>query len=177
MRAVITGSGKTLAFGIPMIHSILEWKSGSEEPGDAELPSEVACLRLPAEDGGVGEQGDCDSGESAGGDEGPDVDNELGGVELVEMTEFDAAAAASQKHVGGKRQPLLGLVLMPTRELAVQVKHHIDAVAKFTGKSLHVQSSTWSNVVLLDTENVAVGQISKQPLCWVEWHNRSRGGC
>uniref|UniRef100_A0A3B4B5E4 ATP-dependent RNA helicase n=1 Tax=Periophthalmus magnuspinnatus TaxID=409849 RepID=A0A3B4B5E4_9GOBI len=32
-------------------------------------------------------------------------------------------------------QPLLGLVLTPTRELAVQVKHHIDAVAKFTNVS------------------------------------------
>ncbi|XP_028352163.2 ATP-dependent RNA helicase DDX24 [Physeter macrocephalus] len=30
------------------------------------------------------------------------------------------------------RRPLLGLVLTPTRELAVQVKQHIDAVAKFT---------------------------------------------
>ncbi|KAM5273667.1 ATP-dependent RNA helicase DDX24 [Ctenodactylus gundi] len=29
--------------------------------------------------------------------------------------------------------PLLGLVLTPTRELAIQVKQHIDAVAKFTG--------------------------------------------
>ncbi|XP_004484432.1 ATP-dependent RNA helicase DDX24 [Dasypus novemcinctus] len=32
-----------------------------------------------------------------------------------------------------KKCPLLGLVLTPTRELAVQVKQHIDAVAKFTG--------------------------------------------
>ncbi|XP_012871574.1 PREDICTED: ATP-dependent RNA helicase DDX24 isoform X1 [Dipodomys ordii] len=31
------------------------------------------------------------------------------------------------------QRPLLGLVLTPTRELAVQVKQHIDAVAKFTG--------------------------------------------
>uniref|UniRef100_A0A8C2PK70 ATP-dependent RNA helicase n=1 Tax=Capra hircus TaxID=9925 RepID=A0A8C2PK70_CAPHI len=31
------------------------------------------------------------------------------------------------------RRPLLGLVLTPTRELAVQVKQHVDAVAKFTG--------------------------------------------
>ncbi|XP_012594073.2 ATP-dependent RNA helicase DDX24 [Microcebus murinus] len=29
--------------------------------------------------------------------------------------------------------PLLGLVLTPTRELAIQVKQHIDAVARFTG--------------------------------------------
>ncbi|KAM7323590.1 ATP-dependent RNA helicase DDX24 [Alexandromys fortis] len=31
------------------------------------------------------------------------------------------------------RRPLLGLVLTPTRELAIQVRHHIDAVARFTG--------------------------------------------
>uniref|UniRef100_A0A2K6FHD0 ATP-dependent RNA helicase n=1 Tax=Propithecus coquereli TaxID=379532 RepID=A0A2K6FHD0_PROCO len=31
------------------------------------------------------------------------------------------------------KRPLLGLVLTPTRELAVQVKQHIDAVARFTG--------------------------------------------
>ncbi|XP_028637547.1 ATP-dependent RNA helicase DDX24 [Grammomys surdaster] len=31
------------------------------------------------------------------------------------------------------RRPLLGLVLTPTRELAIQVKQHIDAVARFTG--------------------------------------------
>lgn len=32
------------------------------------------------------------------------------------------------------RRPLLGLVLTPTRELAIQVRQHIDAVAKFTGE-------------------------------------------
>ncbi|XP_007942733.1 ATP-dependent RNA helicase DDX24 [Orycteropus afer afer] len=31
------------------------------------------------------------------------------------------------------KSPLLGLVLTPTRELAIQVKQHIDAVARFTG--------------------------------------------
>ncbi|XP_026976235.1 ATP-dependent RNA helicase DDX24 isoform X2 [Sagmatias obliquidens] len=41
-----------------------------------------------------------------------------------------------KQELGGRiahpRRPLLGLVLTPTRELAVQVKQHIDAVAKFT---------------------------------------------
>ena len=32
------------------------------------------------------------------------------------------------------KRPLLGLVLTPTRELAVQVKQHMDAVARFTGE-------------------------------------------
>lgn len=34
--------------------------------------------------------------------------------------------------IASPKRPLLGLVLTPTRELAVQVKQHVDAVAKFT---------------------------------------------
>nr|XP_036847603.1 ATP-dependent RNA helicase DDX24 [Manis javanica]XP_036847604.1 ATP-dependent RNA helicase DDX24 [Manis javanica]XP_036847605.1 ATP-dependent RNA helicase DDX24 [Manis javanica]XP_036847606.1 ATP-dependent RNA helicase DDX24 [Manis javanica] len=44
--------------------------------------------------------------------------------------ELDGKTAACKAH---PKRPLLGLVLTPTRELAVQVKQHIDAVAKFTG--------------------------------------------
>ncbi|KFM08595.1 ATP-dependent RNA helicase DDX24, partial [Aptenodytes forsteri] len=53
-------------------------------------------------------------------------------VKVLENFEFDSG---DETHTVGshKKRPLLGLVLTPTRELAVQVKHHIDAVAKFTG--------------------------------------------
>ncbi|XP_036171776.1 ATP-dependent RNA helicase DDX24 isoform X2 [Myotis myotis] len=44
--------------------------------------------------------------------------------------EFDVKSVTCKSH---PKRPLLGLVLTPTRELAVQVKQHIDAVAKFTG--------------------------------------------
>ncbi|XP_008585275.1 PREDICTED: ATP-dependent RNA helicase DDX24 [Galeopterus variegatus] len=44
--------------------------------------------------------------------------------------ELSSRIATSLAH---PKNPLLGLVLTPTRELAVQVKQHIDAVAKFTG--------------------------------------------
>lgn len=44
--------------------------------------------------------------------------------------EFDVKSVTCKSHA---KRPLLGLVLTPTRELAVQVKQHIDAVAKFTG--------------------------------------------
>lgn len=44
--------------------------------------------------------------------------------------EFDVKSITCKSH---PKRPLLGLVLTPTRELAVQVKQHIDAVAKFTG--------------------------------------------
>ncbi|XP_055361718.1 ATP-dependent RNA helicase DDX24 [Betta splendens] len=138
LGAAETGDGKTLAFSIPMIHTILEWKNGSEKrDDDAEPPSTVESLHLPAEDGDTGEQGDCDSAESAGEDDEQDVeeshdDDEPGCVEVIDFADFDPATGATEKHVGGQSRPLLGLVLMPTRELAVQVKHHIDAIAKFT---------------------------------------------
>lgn len=163
MSAVITGSGKTLAFGIPMIHAILEWKSGSEKPADddPEPTTKVESLYLPAldestveddnmeaegEDGdSITEQDQGDTDEHDSEDEHDDVeekddDERIGCVKVIEnaVFDFDVAAEAEEEEeaAGGRSQPLLGLVLTPTRELAVQVKHHIDAVAKFTGKSL-----------------------------------------
>lgn len=44
--------------------------------------------------------------------------------------ELDGKMASCKPH---PKCPLLGLILTPTRELALQVKQHIDAVAKFTG--------------------------------------------
>lgn len=71
-------------------------------------------------------QGDSDE------DEHSDVEDEqLGCVRVIKNADFDF----DEKPAGAQSRPLLGLVLTPTRELAVQVKHHIDAVAKFTGKS------------------------------------------
>uniref|UniRef100_A0A4W5RRT5 ATP-dependent RNA helicase n=1 Tax=Hucho hucho TaxID=62062 RepID=A0A4W5RRT5_9TELE len=55
----------------------------------------------------------------------------IGCVKVVENMEFDFDNRAEETLKVSEKQPLLGLVLCPTRELAVQVKHHIDAVAKF----------------------------------------------
>ncbi|KAF5909590.1 ATP-dependent RNA helicase DDX24, partial [Clarias magur] len=58
-------------------------------------------------------------------DAGNEEDDEAG---VIQSTSINT----KQEDNDGK-QPLLGLILTPTRELAVQVKHHIDAVAQFTG--------------------------------------------
>lgn len=60
----------------------------------------------------------------------------IGCVKVIENMEFDFDNTAEEDDTlkASEKQPLLGLVLCPTRELAVQVKHHIDAVAKFTGE-------------------------------------------
>ncbi|XP_056249575.1 ATP-dependent RNA helicase DDX24 [Seriola aureovittata] len=163
LGAAETGSGKTLAFGIPMIHTILEWKKGSDKPVDDnnEPTTLVESLYLPTvksgnadesvteedqednmaaeeeEEAGVEDQDQGDSDEDASEDDecgGEDEDERLGCVQVIKNAEFDFddTADAEEKPAGGQNQPLLGLVLTPTRELAVQVKHHIDAVAKFT---------------------------------------------
>lgn len=147
LGAAETGSGKTLAFGIPIIHTILEWKHSPEKPNDdAEPVTKVESLYLPSvdeytksaeedqeegveaskendEDAEDQNQGDSDE------DEHSDVEDEqLGCVRVIKNADFDF----DEKPAGAQSRPLLGLVLTPTRELAVQVKHHIDAVAKFT---------------------------------------------
>uniref|UniRef100_A0A3Q3WT46 ATP-dependent RNA helicase n=1 Tax=Mola mola TaxID=94237 RepID=A0A3Q3WT46_MOLML len=115
LGAAETGSGKTLAFGIPVIHTILEWKSSSAKSVDdnnTEVPTQVLSLYLPES---------AKSGESTA--EQDEVDS---------MNSEGEEGEAAEKAAFSQIQPLLGLVLTPTRELAVQVKHHIDAVSKFT---------------------------------------------
>ncbi|XP_030575371.1 ATP-dependent RNA helicase DDX24 [Archocentrus centrarchus] len=148
LGAAETGSGKTLAFGIPIIHTILEWKNSTEKTDteDTEPITKVESLYLPPVDectesieedhkGGVEASQEDDEGEEdqnqgdSDENEPNDVENEqLGCVQVIKDAEFDF----DEKPAGAQSRPLLGLVLTPTRELAVQVKHHIDAVAKFT---------------------------------------------
>ncbi|XDV42498.1 hypothetical protein PO909_011150 [Leuciscus waleckii] len=141
LGAAETGSGKTLCFGIPMIHMILEWKEASRHdqtderrnPDDAEtrveslyLPSDSSPAREASDEPQDDEDKDCSAPDQAGPDDedgGPDDS-----VSAVEAGADDCVSTDEPQ-----KQPLLGLILTPTRELAVQVKHHIDAVARFTG--------------------------------------------
>lgn len=152
-----------MSFGIPMIHAILEWRNGSAKPvaENTEATKQVESLYLPVvestksadeddnKEADVGEGEDTseqdqdntkdqDSEDEHEADEQED-NEKFGCVRVIENAEFDfdEAAEADGKPAASRSQPLLGLVLTPTRELAVQVKYHIDAVAKYTGKFLH----------------------------------------
>ncbi|NXE77075.1 DDX24 helicase, partial [Cochlearius cochlearius] len=133
LGAAETGSGKTLAFAIPMIHSVLQWqKSNSSTTRNDSVSKESHQhhdeTRWENEDEAenLTHQQVEDSGDEV------DASFTTGCVKVLENIEFDSG---DKTHTVGshKKRPLLGLVLTPTRELAVQVKHHIDAVAKFTG--------------------------------------------
>ncbi|NXP84356.1 DDX24 helicase, partial [Passerina amoena] len=133
LGAAETGSGKTLAFAIPMIHSVLQWQKSNNSTTRNDSVSKESHQhhdepRWENED--EAEKLTHQQVEDSGDED--DASFTTGCVRVLENVEFDLN---DETHTVGssKNRPLLGLVLTPTRELAVQVKHHIDAVAKFTG--------------------------------------------
>ncbi|NXT50656.1 DDX24 helicase, partial [Pluvianellus socialis] len=133
LGAAETGSGKTLAFAIPMIHSVLQWQKSNSSTTRNDSVSEESQqhhdeTRWENED--EAEKRTHQQAEDSGDED--DASSTTGCVKVLENFEFDSG---EETHTLGshKKRPLLGLVLTPTRELAVQVKHHIDAVARFTG--------------------------------------------
>uniref|UniRef100_A0A182Q194 ATP-dependent RNA helicase n=1 Tax=Anopheles farauti TaxID=69004 RepID=A0A182Q194_9DIPT len=102
LGAAETGSGKTLAFGIPMLEGIMRMKKAS---GDRSAPDDDASeheLTPPPED-----------------------------VEMEEEMEVGDDPRVHRNHIKTDK-PLYGLILTPTRELAVQINDHLKAVAKYT---------------------------------------------
>ncbi|NWI99931.1 DDX24 helicase, partial [Crypturellus undulatus] len=122
LGAAETGSGKTLAFAIPMIHSVLEWQKSNSKNDSADRESYEEEDEIEE----LTHQQTEDSGDEGG------AAFTTGHVKVPKNTEFDSMDK-TQTLGSHRKKPLLGLVLTPTRELAVQVKHHIDAVARFTG--------------------------------------------
>uniref|UniRef100_A0A8D0HKC9 ATP-dependent RNA helicase n=1 Tax=Sphenodon punctatus TaxID=8508 RepID=A0A8D0HKC9_SPHPU len=129
LGAAETGSGKTLAFAIPMIHFVLQWQKSK---GLLSTTDSITESLLNTNDDRAAREND---GEAEAIDTKLDEDHSIDDEDessMLENVEFDVGANTHVSCVDESR-PLLGLVLTPTRELAVQVKHHIDAVAKFTG--------------------------------------------
>ncbi|XP_069593326.1 ATP-dependent RNA helicase DDX24 [Ranitomeya imitator] len=139
LGAAETGSGKTLAFAIPMIHSILKWRKAQEDGASAEEEEEGGKEIAEDLEAEVTENPDKDiKGEAEEVNDDPEDDEDdystIGCVKVVKDVDinFNFAPREPAPRSDNKR-PLLGLVVTPTRELAVQVKHHMDAVAQFTG--------------------------------------------
>ncbi|XP_068148260.1 ATP-dependent RNA helicase DDX24 [Drosophila tropicalis] len=118
LGAAETGSGKTLAFGIPLIAGIMDLKERNAKYGIRKAPKV--------------------KGEGSQKSEEPPRDDEH---ELTPPPEeLDHVSGASdeddsdlENHSASRERPLYALVLTPTRELAVQVKNHLVAAAKYTG--------------------------------------------
>lgn len=126
LGAAETGSGKTLAFGIPILNGILQLKDGpsallqyrksktlngkNAEPSDT-LPKVTKPKKRQERDNCTPPPEECNN--------------------------FPVSTNASDhkpaNNTADDHKPLYALILTPTRELAVQVKDHIKAAAKYTG--------------------------------------------
>ncbi|KAG7466314.1 hypothetical protein MATL_G00163450 [Megalops atlanticus] len=110
-------------------------KEEAEQGADEEDAEEVnEDEEQDTQEGDTVEDEDTQEGGNEEDEEDDDDDSQkLGCVKVIEDMEFDFDTAGKTEVPANQKQPLLGLILTPTRELAVQVKHHIDAVAQFTG--------------------------------------------
>jgi len=146
--AAETGSGKTLAFAIPMIYGILadreKDKENSVTPVDEDNLKEQEdsnnCDDVLEESSEEEEDMEItDTVESGCVRVVNDVQFDFDVVDIVEnplISEMDQDPEKSEKKKKNqkwtKKGKLRALVLTPTRELAVQVKNHIEAIAKYT---------------------------------------------
>lgn len=128
MGAAETGSGKTLAFGLPMLMGILNLKNSEKEIQPEE------------------ENGEDDLSENEVDEENMELSEEgtyfginnfatffLNFKNILGIG-FVKSIDNIQMETHNKLKPLYALILTPTRELAMQVKSHLSAVAKFAGK-------------------------------------------
>lgn len=126
--AAETGSGKTLAFGIPMLYGIIKDKEfelkkmkdteneDTDEDGD-QTEADQESSNQEEEEEEAKETEDLDQS---------DDETEFGKVIDVADLKFEPF-----KSVKGQKK-LRGLIITPTRELAVQIEKHLKAIAKYT---------------------------------------------
>lgn len=130
--AAETGSGKTLAFGIPMIYGIMKDKEFEVKKKNKQLV-----------DNDDGEEDD-QTEDTVSEQQSDGSDNEENAEDIEESVEV----SEDEKHhenvidiadmdfepikVTKDQKKLRGLIITPTRELAVQIERHLKAVAKYT---------------------------------------------
>ncbi|XP_046583027.1 ATP-dependent RNA helicase DDX24-like [Haliotis rubra] len=111
----------------------------SEEEEEEEVVEEEDKGGNEGSDSGVQEDLDLSDDEDGDYDLPPDEEDilelegdETGCVRVVNNIEFDAADREKVKAASKGNKPLIALILEPTRELAIQVKNHLMAAAKYT---------------------------------------------
>ncbi|CAD7012803.1 unnamed protein product [Ceratitis capitata] len=117
LGAAETGSGKTLAFGIPILTGIMELKSKNVRSGIRKAPKVK------------GQKPELKTKVIEENRELTPPPEELDFYPTLPTEDEDSELEENEEYNG----PLYAVILTPTRELAVQVKDHLVAAAKYTG--------------------------------------------
>ncbi|XP_054740964.1 ATP-dependent RNA helicase DDX24 [Anastrepha obliqua] len=117
LGAAETGSGKTLAFGIPILAGIMELKSKNVRSGIRKAPKVK------------GQKPELQTKPVKENRELTPPPEELDFYPSLPTEDEASESDEDVEHNG----PLYAVVLTPTRELAVQVREHLVAAAKYTG--------------------------------------------
>lgn len=126
LGAAETGSGKTLAFGIPILNGILELKkNGNYMQGRTVKVKQI--VNDNAED-----EGSENVKRRQTGKKRHERENLTPPPEEVNNFPSDDESG-DQDEQSSEDNPLYCVVLTPTRELAVQVRDHLAAIAKYAG--------------------------------------------
>ncbi|XP_029639932.1 ATP-dependent RNA helicase DDX24 [Octopus sinensis] len=137
--AAATGSGKTLAFGIPILYNIMEdEKIKASKSKKLETDNENNESSLAPENENEGKSND--ENETLKKDNDSQnveinvmaTDRELLEDEVEDEDDEDGVFKNFEDSQISDEDGLKALILTPTRELAVQVKNHLVAVAKYT---------------------------------------------
>lgn len=132
LGAAETGSGKTLAFGLPILSGILYLKEQWKTNPDYSIRRTAPAKKGETEEGVE----PVDEEEPSIEESDQDVDDEEQAEDEAdddEEDEDDENEEDLDDDLPGENKPLFAVILAPTRELAIQVRDHIRAVAKYTG--------------------------------------------
>ncbi|XP_037043946.1 ATP-dependent RNA helicase DDX24 [Bradysia coprophila] len=121
LGAAETGSGKTLAFGIPILNGIIELKKNGDFMQSRTLKTKAAKAPVAEKEPKSGRKNRAER------------ENLTPPPDEINNFPSDDENGDPNDHQQSDAKPLYALVLTPTRELAVQVKDHLVAVAKYTG--------------------------------------------
>lgn len=121
LGAAETGSGKTLAFGIPILNGIIELKKNGDFMQSRTLKTKTTTAKSVEKE------------PKSNGKRRNERENLTPPPDEINNFPSDDENGDPNDHQQSDEKPLYALVLTPTRELAVQVKDHLVAVAKYTG--------------------------------------------
>ncbi|KAJ1612861.1 Mak5 pre-mRNA splicing RNA SFII helicase [Cryptosporidium canis] len=120
--AAETGSGKTLAYGIPIIANIMFATQRRREKQEQKSLKE-------------GEDFDEFSIPESLEDDETLKEFERMGFQMTNVAAFEEKAPSARSYRSD--EPLSTLIVLPSRELAIQVRDHLRDVSKFTGLGVH----------------------------------------